>query len=106
MPTTDPPYGINLTHEIFSRLRDAVPELPTGLRQLFRSGAQLDASSQEALLTIMLPQLRAAAQMRARSAQQRGLILIDQRAGGEIWYIAESQARAAFAPCLLISGRM
>ncbi len=97
MPTADPPYGINLTHEIFSRLRDAAPELPAGIRQLFQSGAQLDPSFQEALLTVMLPQLRAAAQTRARSAKQRGLVVIDQRAGGEIWYLAEAQARAAFA---------
>jgi hypothetical protein len=98
MPTADRPEGINLTREIFSRMQDAPPELPAGVRQLFRSGAQLDASMQEALLTVMLPNLRAAAQTRARSSRQRGLIVIDQRADGEIWYLAEAQARAAFAP--------
>jgi hypothetical protein len=97
MQTTDRPEGINLTHEVFSRMADAAPELPTGVRQLFRTGAQIDASFQESLLTVMLPQLRAAAQTRARSAKQRGLIVIDQRVGGEIWYLAEPQARAAFA---------
>jgi hypothetical protein len=97
MPQADRPEGINLTHEIFSRMQDAAPELPVGVRQLFRTGAQLDSSYQESLLTIMLPHLRAAAQTRARSAKQRGLVVIDQRASGEIWYLAESQAHAAFA---------
>jgi hypothetical protein len=97
MPPADVPVGINLTQEIFSRLADAAPALPAGVQQLFRSGAALDASFQQALLTVLLPQLRAAAQTRARSANQRGLLVIDQRAGGVIWYLAAAQARAAFA---------
>ena len=79
MPTADRPEGINLTHELFNRMQDAALELPAGVRQLFRSGAQLDASFQEALLTVMLPQLRAAAQTRARSAKLRAASLAEEK---------------------------
>jgi hypothetical protein len=35
MPTSDHPEGINLIYELFNRRHDAVPELPTGMPQLF-----------------------------------------------------------------------
>ncbi len=89
------PHGILLTQEIFARMAEYLPDSPPGLVDVFIEGLDL-GQAQESLTTVLLPAMRASAQARAHSTRGRGLVVLDQRKGGAIWYLDHQAARAAF----------
>ena len=95
VPMTVRPHGIVLTREVFARMIEYLPDSPPGLVDVFIEGRDL-GQAQESLTTVLLPAMRSAAQARAQSTRGRGLVVLDQRKGGTIWYLDHQAARAAF----------